>query len=257
MKELQTDKPKYEISINKVGITNLALPLTIKFGDKTSVVSAIVSAFVDLPKEKRGTHMSRLVRILTEESAKIIDFKQIENILTRIKSELEAEHSYLNVEFNLFDLKEAPITKNKGYVNYTCFIEAEKNAVMKVKLGAEIFVTTLCPISKGVSNYSAHNQRGRINVNILCKNDKIWFKELISSVEKCGSSELYSMLKKEDEKFVTEQAYDNPKIVEDMAREVANVLQKNKNVAELKVSCENLESIHLHNAFSEVIIKNG
>jgi len=257
MEDLQKNKPKYEIGINKVGITNLAIPLKIKFGSKVNLVSAKVSAFVDLSADKRGTHMSRLVRILTSESKKVISFKQIENILTVIKKELEAENAYLNIEFNLFDLKKAPVTKNEGYVNYTCFIEAEKNSVVSVKLGAEIFVTTLCPISKGISNYSAHNQRGRIIVNVLCKNDKLWFKELISDVEKCGSSELYSVLKREDEKFVTERAYDNPKIVEDTVREVANILKNNENISEFKVSCENLESIHLHNAFSEVTLKNG
>ncbi len=257
MKDLQKDKPEHGIHLNKVGITNLALPLKIKLGKGNIQVHAKVSAFVNLSKEKRGTHMSRIIKILTEESPNAIDFKQIDQILTRMKLELEAEHSYLHIEFNMFDIKEAPITKNKGYVNYTCFIDAEKNSVMKLKLGAEVFVTTLCPISKEISDYSAHNQRGRILVNVLCKNDKVWFKELISTVEKCGSSELYSLLKREDEKFITEKAYNNPRIVEDIVREVAIALKQNKNIKELTVSCENLESIHLHNAFSEVVIKNG
>jgi GTP cyclohydrolase I len=257
MEDLQKNEPEHKIGINRVGITSLALPLKIKIGDEINHVHATVSAFVDLPENKRGTHMSRLVRILTEESKEPITFEQIEKILNSIKEKLEAEHSYLNIEFKLFDLKQAPVTKNEGYVNYTCFIEAEKNAIMKLKLGAEVFVTTLCPISKGVSEQSAHNQRGKIVVNALCKNNLVWFKDLITSVESCGSSELYSVLKREDEKFVTERAYNNPKIVEDTVREVANLLKQNKNISEFKVSCENLESIHLHNAFSEVIMKNG
>ncbi len=256
-KDLQKGKPEHELAINKVGITNLELPIKVNFNSKTVHAQAKISALVDLSSEKRGTHMSRLITILTEESEKTLTFKQIDDILTRIKKELEAEHSYLDFEFTIFHKKKSPITKKEGYVNYKCSINAEKNLKTTISLGAEVLVTSLCPISKEISDYSAHNQRGRLVVKALCKNDKVWFDQIISDVEKCGSCELYSVLKREDEKYVTEKAYENPKIVEDIVRQMAVTLMKNKNIVKLNISCENEESIHLHNAFSEITMKNG
>lgn len=254
---VQSKKPKFKIGINKVGITNLMLPLKIKINGKINHVTAKVGAFVDLPARERGTHMSRIIRILHKASEKEINTSQISFILKELKNQLHAEHSYLIAEFVLFKKKEAPITKNKGYINYKCFINADQNKVMNLKLGAEVFITSLCPISKSISNFSAHNQRGKLVAEVLCNDKGIWFDDLINDLEKGGSCELYSVLKREDERYVTEKAYENAKIVEDIIREVAQKLKENKHIEEFRVSCENFESIHTHNAFSEIEMKNG
>ncbi len=253
----KTTKPKFEIAINKVGITNLMLPMKIKYGGKLNPVTAKVGAFVDLPKGERGTHMSRMIRILNQHSEKEIDTKQISKILSELKQQLNAKHSYLTMEFILFKIKEAPVTKHKGYIGYKCFVNADQNSILKINLGAEVLVTSLCPISKDISDYNAHNQRGLLKAEVLCNGGQIWFDNLIETVEKGGSCELFSVLKREDEKYVTEKAYDNPKIVEDIVREVAVLLKANEHIEEFKISCENFESIHTHNAFSEIQIKNG
>lgn len=254
---IQSKRPKFEIGINKVGITNLVLPLKIKFDGTINHVTAKVGAFVDLPSHERGTHMSRMIRILYKASEKEIDAEKISKILEELKEQLHATHSYLTAEFILFKEKEAPITKNKGYINYKCFIEANQNFTMNLRIGAEVLITSLCPISKSISNYSAHNQRGKLIASVLCKDRVLWFDELIIDLEKGGSCELFSVLKREDEKYVTEKAYENAKIVEDIIREVAVLLKENKHIEKFKVSCENFESIHTHNAFSEIEIKNG
>jgi GTP cyclohydrolase IB len=256
MQDLQERKPRFEIDINKVGITELLLPFKIKYNKKINSVTAKVGAFVDLPKTERGTHMSRIIRILHEYSNKPLNPEQISLILREIKQQLNAKHSYLIMEFTLFKEKKSPITKNKGFTSYKCFINADQNAVMDLRIGTEVLVTSLCPISKEVSRYSAHNQRGKLLAEVLCNDKGLWFDELIDLVEKGGSCELFSVLKREDEKFVTEKAYENPKIVEDIVREVADTLKNNIHIIEFKVSCENFESIHMHNAFSEIIMKN-
>jgi len=257
MKDLQKLKPRVEIEINKVGIKDLLLPFKIKFNGKLNPIIAKTAAFVDLPKTKRGTHMSRIVRILNEASSKKIDIPVIRSILQQLKEELSAKHTYLQMEFVLFKEKKSPITKNKGYISYKCFINSDHNDVFNLRIGTKVLVMSLCPISKEISKNNAHNQRGEIMAELLCKNGNLWFDELIDIVEKSGSCELFSTLKREDEKFLTEKAYENPKIVEDIVREVALKFKKNKNILEFKVSCENFESIHTHNAFSEIRMKNG
>lgn len=257
MKDLQIKKPLVELDIDKVGITNLKLPLKIRRGKNISNVTANVSVFVNLPKSKRGTHMSRMVRILTEATSELIDYNKIEELLKILKGKLDATYSYLMIKFTLFNLKEAPITKNKGFLDYNCFIEAVQNSKTQIRIGGDILITSLCPISKNVSINSAHSQRGEIKVNALLRDNKLWFDDLIKLVEKQGSCELFSVLKRTDEKFVTEEAYENAKIVEDIVRDVAYALKENKHIKEFSVSCENFESIHSHNAYSEITYKNG
>jgi GTP cyclohydrolase I len=257
LKDLQKEKPRFEIEINKVGVTNLILPLKIKYDKKINHVIANVCAFVNLPAKERGTHMSRMIKILHNASSKEINPEQISLILTDLKKELNADKSYLTMEFVLFKTKESPITKNKGFINHKCFINACQDVVMNLRLGTEVLITSLCPISKSISKYSAHNQRGKLTAEVLCNGNELWFGNLIDMLNSCGSCELFSLLKREDEKFVTERAYENPKIVEDIIRDVAFLMKKNKYVKEFKISCENFESIHTHNAYSEITMKNA
>jgi len=254
---IQSKKPKIEIKINKVGITNLVLPLKIRFNNKVNYVTAKVEAFVDLPARERGTHMSRMVSLLHDHLDKEITPKTLSKILDKLKQNLHASHSYLNAEFVLFKEKKSPVTKNKSYMSYKCRIDSSKNSKLVLKISTEVFVTSLCPISKSISNYSAHNQRGKLTAEVICRDNFLWFDEIIQTLEKGGSCEIYTLLKREDEKYVTEKAYENAKIVEDIIREIAQNLKENKHITEFKVSCENFESIHLHNAFSEIKMKNG
>ncbi|MEM4719735.1 MAG: GTP cyclohydrolase I FolE2, partial [Candidatus Pacearchaeota archaeon] len=223
--ELQEEETKNKIYINQVGIKNLVLPIKIKFGKNIVNTIGTFSSYTDLKANKRGIHMSRLVEILTNFSRKeIISPRSINNLLDEIRERLDKDISYLEISFILLKLKKSPITNKKSYLSYPCFIRVKKDKKnFLICIGTKVFVNTCCPISKSISKFGAHNQRGLITVKIFYKKRiNIWFDEIISITEKEGSSEIYSLLKKEDEKYVTEKSYSNSKIVEDLIRDVAS-----------------------------------
>ena len=174
-------------------------------------------------------------------------------MLEEIRSKLEAEKSFGKISFPYFIEKEAPVSRSKGIIKYTCTYEAEvSESEKKFYLEVKVPVTTLCPCSKAISEYGAHNQRGTVTVKILYK-DFFWLEDLIHVVEKSASAPLYSVLKRQDEKFVTEQAYDNPRFVEDVVREVYIALKDFEGGGKFtwfSVEAENEESIHAHNAYA-------
>lgn len=261
LQDTQSQKDYRSLPINKVGIRNLKYPIAVKDKDiKIQHTIATISMYVDLPKHYKGTHMSRFLEII-EKNNREIHINSIFQILDEMKKQLKASASHIEVEFPFFMCKEAPISKRKSLMDYKVKFHAVKETekedfIMTVKVP----VTTLCPCSKNISKYNAHNQRGEVTVSIRF-NNSIWIEDIIKIVEESSSCDLYALLKREDEKYVTEKAYENPVFVEDLVRNVVLKLRQNKNITWYTVEAENFESIHNHNAYalieSDSVFHNG
>ncbi|MCY7361214.1 MAG: GTP cyclohydrolase FolE2 [Ignavibacteria bacterium] len=259
--DTQNQSDLRQIPINKVGVTNLKYPILVK--DKENEIQhtiANISMTVDLPKEFKGTHMSRFVEILQcDEREMHVD--SIDSILVEMQKKLNASTSHIEIKFPYFKEKKAPATGKLSLMDFMVKFHAVINEKKKdFILTVYVPVTTLCPCSKNISKYGAHNQRGEVTVSVRFK-DTVWIEDLISIIESSASSELYSLLKREDEKFVTERAYENPVFVEDLVRNVVIKLRENKNLTWYSVEAENFESIHNHNAYAHIeshnVFSNG
>lgn len=253
MKDVQNTKDIRNIDIQKVGVKNVEIPLKIQIKPNgTQTVYAKAKMSVSLPKEYKGTHMSRFIEILEEERTKGLLGVDIKEMLNKVKDKLNATSAYAKFDFKYFVEKNAPKSGLKSLMCYDCYFEGIYNEDdYKFYLGAKIPTATLCPCSKEISNYGAHNQRALVKVKISYDDDKhIWLEDLIKDIETSGSCELYSLLKREDEKAVTESAYENPKFVEDVLRDVVIKLQNNEIINEFEVEIEAMESIHNHNAWA-------
>ena len=258
MIDVQNLKDIRNIPIQKVGVKDVEIPLKIQRksvlgGTDFTVVYAKVKMSVGLPSQYRGTHMSRFIEILNDYRKEALSIDDIERILSDMKKRLNATTSYLKFSFKYFIEKIAPKSKNKSLMCYDCAFEGDIDEENNFKLFLETKVplTTLCPCSKEISDYGAHNQRAIVKVRITYDNDKIiWLEDLISDVESCASCEIYPLLKREDEKFVTESAYNNPKFVEDIIRDVVIKMENNDIIRYYKIEVEAQESIHTHNAWA-------
>ena len=203
---------------------------------------------VDLPREFKGTHMSRFLEVLGEHNHDVSG-ETISVILARLREKLHADTAHLDVRFTYFREKAAPVTGKVGMMGYECGFSASGGSIEKFELVLTVPVTTLCPCSKEISAYGAHNQRGYVSVRVQ-PNGMLWLEDVIEMIEAAASAPLYPVLKRPDEKFVTEQAYDNPRFVEDMVREVALAFDANPAVVAYEIEVENHESIHDHNAYA-------
>jgi GTP cyclohydrolase I len=242
MNDIQSRRDHRRIEINKVGVKNIRYPITVL--DKAKGVQhtvASVNMYVDLPHRFKGTHMSRFVEILNKYKGDIA-IKTFSKILMEVKKTLRAKTAHLEVEFPYFIEKEAPVTKSKSLMEYICRFSGSSIVVP---------ITTVCPCSKEISEFGAHNQRSLVTVNLRFKKF-IWIEEIIQLIEECASCDLYSILKRPDEKFVTEKAYQNPMFVEDVVREIAKRLKADPNITWFTVESENFESIHNHSAYAYV-----
>ncbi|MEO8447687.1 MAG: GTP cyclohydrolase FolE2 [bacterium] len=239
-----------QIPIDKVGVKNLKYPIAVKDRDnELQHTIATIAMTVDLPKEFKGTHMSRFVEILQCKDREI-HVDSIDSILVEMQKRLNANASHIEIEFPYFKEKHAPVTGKPSLIDYVAKFHAVRDKEKKdFVLTVKVPVTTLCPCSKNISKYGAHNQRGEVTVSVRFK-DTVWIEDLITIVESSASSELYSLLKREDEKFVTERAYENPVFVEDLVRNVVMKINENKNIIWYSVEAENFESIHNHNAYA-------
>lgn len=246
----QNERDDRELRIDKVGVRGLRFPIQIR--DKAHTLQntiATIGMFVDLPKEFKGTHMSRFLEVLNAHGS-VVHVENIEEILHAMQKKLHAATSHLEMEFPYFLEKKAPVSGMTSLMDYTARFDAsacgkEIDFVLTVKAK----VTTLCPCSKSISAYGAHNQRGEVTVQIR-STKSIWIEDLIAIIESSASAELYALLKRQDEKFVTEHAYENPVFVEDLVRNVALKLNAHPDVTWYKVEAENHESIHNHNAYA-------
>jgi GTP cyclohydrolase IB len=246
----QSERDTRELRIDKVGVRGLKFPVQVR--DKAKAVQntvATIGLFVDLPKEFKGTHMSRFIEVLNAHG-EIVHVENIPDILHAMQQKFSAATSHLEMEFPYFMTKKAPVSGMEGLMDYVARFEATAaNNDIDFVLTVKTMVTTLCPCSKAIAAFGAHNQRGEVTVQIRFSKP-VWIEDLIAIVEESASSELYSLLKRQDEKAVTERAYENPVFVEDLVRNVALRLNAHPDVTWYKVEAENHESIHNHNAYA-------
>ncbi|OIN94741.1 MAG: GTP cyclohydrolase [Deltaproteobacteria bacterium CG1_02_45_11] len=253
MKDIQNQSDYRNIPIDKVGIKNLRYPITV-LDRKNSLQHTVASInmYVDLPHKNKGTHMSRFVEILNLFRPEV-SLKKISVVLDQMKKDLHAASAHIEVTFPYFVDKKAPVSNSPGLMDYTCSFVGSSNSDGKVDLVSEVIVpvTSVCPCSKEISDGGAHNQRGKVR---LCTRFKkfIWIEDMIELVEGCASCDVYSVLKRVDEKCVTEKGFSNPKFVEDIVRDIAEKLKKDNNITWFSVSAENYESIHNHSAYAHI-----
>lgn len=248
MKDIQSTLDSRNIPLKKVGIKELKWP--IKVMDKnngTQNTIGIFSLSVDLPAEVRGTHMSRFVEVVNE--LRSVSPKDLEEMMSKLEDRLEARAAFCKIEFDYFIRKPSPVTGINSPFDVKCCFEAEKSENFKFLMEVAIPASTLCPCSKEISDFGAHNQRATINIKIDMEK-LIWIEDIVKIAEESASAPIYSLLKRKDEKYVTEMAYLNPRFVEDVVREAAIRLDKNPNVKWYSVYAESIESIHNHNAFA-------
>ena len=242
------------IPIDRVGVKDLRYPIRVRDRDHDAEQATIatVQLTVDLPHHFKGTHMSRFVEALNSHGP-VLQVRNIRDILVQLSERLESDQAHVDFEFPYFLEKKAPVTGSLGLLDYTVRFAATLSGGPKGKVDFIVTVivpvTTLCPCSKAISESGAHNQRGYVTYSVRCTKP-MWIEEMIRLVEDSASSELYSLLKRPDEKFVTERAYDNPVFVEDLVRNVAELSERDPNILWYRVEAENFESIHNHNAYA-------
>jgi len=288
MRDIQNEEDTREVPLQKVGVRGVKYPVSVlDKSKKTQTTTATVDLFVNLPHNFKGTHMSRFIEVF-HKYHQDISMQHFLEMLEEIRSKLDAEKAYGSIRFPYFIEKKAPVSGSSGIMEYICSYEGEvetvnhkeggslplsaagtdvpssatlssgdtpqhpdsvsSHAKRKFYVSIEVPITTLCPCSKAISEYGAHNQRGTVRVKLLYT-DFFWIEDVISMIEECASSPLYSVLKRNDEKAVTEHAYENPRFVEDVVREVYLGL-KEMGFKWFSVEAENEESIHYHNAYA-------
>ena len=248
--DVQNSEDTRQIPINKVGIKDIRHPVRIQDrtgGDQHTIAN--FNMYVNLPHNFKGTHMSRFVEILNQHEREI-SVKSFKDMLTEMTERLEAEAGHIEMTFPYFVNKKAPVSAVESLMDYEVTFIGEtgpEGPCMSVKV--VVPVTSLCPCSKKISDYGAHNQRSHVTVTAQPKGF-VWIEDIIDLVEEEASCELFGLLKRPDEKFVTERAYDNPKFVEDAVRDVAVRLNNDERIVKYVVESENFESIHNHSAYA-------
>jgi GTP cyclohydrolase I len=250
MIEIQNQKDFRNIDIKKVGVKNIKYPIIVLDRVRgTQPVNATINMYVNLPHHFKGTHMSRFVEVLNDFRGQI-NIKTFQTILEKMRQKLRAQSAHMEIEFPYFLKKTAPVSKARSMMEYRCLFAGENSAEKTDFLvGVVVPVTTLCPCSKEISAFGAHNQRSIVTVKVRFRKF-FWIEDLIKAVEDSASGEVYSLLKRVDEKFVTEKAYKNPKFVEDLVRGVAVKLNADDNFTWYSIEAENFESIHNHSAYA-------
>ncbi|MGA8862958.1 MAG: GTP cyclohydrolase FolE2 [Gallionella sp.] len=248
--DVQSSADTRHLAIDRVGIKGIRHPVRVK--DKSVGVQHTIATFnmyVHLPHNFKGTHMSRFVEILNHHEREI-SVESFERILEEMVERLEAKSGYIEMSFPYFVNKTAPVSGVQSLLDYDVTLIGETvNGKPSVTMKVLVPVTSLCPCSKKISDRGAHNQRSHVTLSIRT-NEFVWIEDVIRIAEDQASCELYGLLKRPDEKFVTERAYDNPKFVEDIVRDVATVLDKDKRIDAYIVESENFESIHNHSAYA-------
>lgn len=252
MKDVQSASDNRNIAIDRVGVKDVTYPIRLRTkdgGEQTTVAS--INMYVALPHHQKGTHMSRFLEVLNDETSEPLTPDRIPAITRAICERLNAEEAHFEAEFTYFVRKLAPISKRPGLMDYrvkfACTANGKEDFIMSVAAPA----TSLCPCSKEISEFGAHNQRCRIEAAVRFK-DMVWIEDLVEILEKAASCPVYAVLKRPDEKFVTEQAYLNPKFVEDIVRDLALALEGEKKIEWFSINSENFESIHSHNAYAQI-----
>lgn len=259
MDDVQSQLDERRIAIDQVGVTDLRYPIVVldrQFQKQQTVATLTLS--VNLPHHFKGTHMSRFVEVLNAHRGEVT-MRTLPAILQELKQRLEAESACIQVAFPYFLERVAPASGARALMDYECSFVGDLNgAHADFVLGVRVPVTSLCPCSKAISDYGAHNQRGVISINVRSTRsptdepELIWIEELVDVAERSASAPVYPLLKRADERYVTMQAYDNPVFVEDIVRNIAVQLQEDPRVAWFQVRAVNHESIHNHSAFARL-----
>lgn len=253
MKDVQNERDTRNIAIDQVGVTSIKYPIVVLDKKKKQQQTvAEISMTVQLNPEFKGTHMSRFLEILNQHRGEIT-ISNIPNIIHEMQNKLESDRSLIDVEFPYFIEKTSPVAHAKSLfpisVLFSGFGCLEKSD--SFILGVRVPVTTLCPCSKEISSEGAHNQRSFVTVYIA-SNEFIWLEDIVTIIEQASSCEIYPLLKRGDEKYVTEKAYNSPQFAEDIVRNVTEGLQKDSRLHWFMVETHHLESIHAHNAYARV-----
>jgi GTP cyclohydrolase I len=249
VEDVQSRADTRHLPINRVGIKDISHPVRVKdrsAGEQHTI--ATFNMYVSLPHHFKGTHMSRFVEILHAERE--ISVESFGSMLESMTARLEADAGHIEMTFPFFVMKQAPATGVTSLMDYRASLIGERRgAISDLWVRVVVPVTSLCPCSKRISAYGAHNQRSHVTITAKLRSH-VWIEELIEIAEREASCELYGILKRPDEKYVTERAYDNPKFVEDMVRDVATRLNADERIASYVVESENFESIHNHSAYA-------
>lgn len=254
LKDTQSERDTRNISIDRVGVKGVRYPIIIKDKEnRTQSTVATLSLAVDLPQEFKGTHMSRFLEVLHNRGPQM-DVHSAVSLPKELLNRLSASRSHVEMCFPFFKSKTAPVTEIPGLMDYEVSFEMEavSDRLTDFILTVRVPVTTLCPCSKAMSEHGAHNQRGIVTYSVRFASKPIWIEDLIELVESCASCGVYSILKRPDEKWVTDHAYENPVFVEDLVRNVAMKTEQHSAFSWYRVEAENFESIHNHQAYAVI-----
>ncbi len=252
MADVQSSRDSRRVAIDRVGVKDIIYPIRLRTpegGEQTTV--ATINMYVALPHTRKGTHMSRFLEVLNEETGEPVTPDRIPQITRAIRARLDAEMAHFEASFTYFIKKLAPVTKTPGLMDYRVTFECSANHEDDFVMGVSAPATSLCPCSKEISQYGAHNQRCRIEAKVRLTG-RMWIEELVELLENAASFPVWAALKRPDEKLVTERAYENPKFVEDVVRDLAVALDREPRVAWYSINSENFESIHNHNAYAQL-----
>ncbi len=267
MPDVQASSDSRQVPIDKVGVKDVTYPIRLRVpkefaglmgsGDEQTTV-ATISMYVSLPHYQKGTHMSRFLEVLNEHAGMAapgpISPEEIPQITAAIRERLDAEEAHFEAEFTYFIPRKAPVTGALGLMDYQvsfCCTSSRTGATDDFIMGVVAPGASLCPCSKEISKYGAHNQRCLVEARVRFTG-RMWIEDLAGTIEKSVSCPVFAVLKRPDEKYVTEAAYDNPKFVEDIIRDLALGLEADERVTWYSISSENFESIHNHNAYAEI-----
>jgi GTP cyclohydrolase I len=249
--DVQSTGDSRRVAIDKVGVKQVTYPITLKTragGQQTTVAS--INMYVSLPHHQKGTHMSRFLEVLNE-YARPLSPECFQTVARAIKERLNAQTAHLEVSFPYFIEKKAPVTGAPGMMDYRVTFAAETNGFDDFLMTVRAPATSLCPCSKEISDYGAHNQRCEIEAAVRFSGT-LWIEDLVEHLERAASCPVFAVLKRPDEKFVTERAFDNPKFVEDIVRDLAVALNADPRITWYSIASENFESIHNHSAYARI-----
>ena len=250
--DVQSSPDQRNMPINQVGIKDLHFPLQIQSAEGVQHTIARIGMTVALPASQKGTHMSRFVALMEERQHLVLDYTSLHQLTLDMLERLDAQAGRIHISFPFFRKKAAPVSGITSFLDYAVTWQGEVPASGEYSHQIKVLapVTSLCPCSKEISQYGAHNQRSHVTVTLTCHKQEVSIEEIIDLVENKASCQLYGLLKRPDEKYVTEHAYENPKFVEDMVRDIAVALKNDPRIDRFSVESENFESIHNHSAYA-------
>jgi GTP cyclohydrolase I len=249
LRDIHSEPDRRKLALDRAGVKGLRYPICVLDRQRgTQHTLAEIDLSVSVPHRRRGAHMSRFVELLNKHRREI-DIRKLRGLCAELRKDHDADSAHVQVRFPYFVEKSAPVTKAVGLVDYACTYGASAGKETDLWVAVEVPVTSLCPCSKAISKHGAHNQRSLVTARVWFE-EFFWLEDLIKLVEDSASSDLYALLKRPDEKYVTERAYERPRFVEDLVREVGTRLRKDRNFTRWEVEAESFESIHAHSAYA-------